>query len=102
MRPLGDIARALLHHASTPGTVREVCQRAQVGYSVGAYTASRLLSAGLLAPAADAPAPARQGRGRPPMVVQAAPAEPDDESALATLQRAFWPRRPTALEWDAL
>lgn len=101
MRPLGDIARALLQHASTPGTVREVCQRAQVGYQVGAYTASRLLSAGLLAPAPDAPAPVRQGRGRPPMVVQAAQPE-DDDSALATLQRAFWPRRPTALEWDAL
>lgn len=100
MRPLGDIARALLEHASTPGTVREVCQRAQVGYAVGAYTASRLLMAGKLE-RAEAPAPARTGRGRPPMLVQAAQPE-DDDSALATLQRAFWPRRPTALEWDAL
>lgn len=101
MRPLGEIARAMLDHASTPGTVRQVCERAQVGYSVGAYTASRLLSAGLLAPATDAPAPPRQGRGRPPRVVQAV-AEPDDDSVLQLLQRAFAPRRPSTLEWDAL
>jgi hypothetical protein len=100
MRPLGDIARALLEHAGTPGTVREVCQRAQVGYAVGAYTATRLLMTGRLE-RAEAPVHARAGRGRPPMLVQAAQPE-DEESTLSTLQRAFWPRRPTALEWDAL
>lgn len=101
MRPLGDIARALLQHAGQPGTVRQVCERAQVGYQVGAYTASRLLSAGLMVADDDAPPPPRAGRGRPPMVVKAAP-EPDDESVMQMLQRAFVPRRPTALEWDAL
>lgn len=101
MRPLGDIARAMLDHASTPGTVRQVCERAQVGYSVGAYTASRLLSAGLLAADADAAPAPRAGRGRPPRVVKAV-AEPDDDSVLHLLQRAFAPQRPTALEWDAL
>jgi len=101
MRPLGDIARALLQHAGTPGTVRQVCERAQVGYGVGAYTASRLLSAGLLVADAEAPPPQRAGRGRPPMVVKVAP-EPDDDGVMQMLQRAFAPRRPTALEWDAL
>jgi hypothetical protein len=99
MRPLGDIARALLEHASQPGTVRQVCERAQVGYGVGAYTASRLLMTGRLE-RAEAPAQ-RAGRGRPAMLVQAAAPE-DDESALAMLQRAFWPRQPTAREWEAL
>jgi hypothetical protein len=101
MRPLGDIARAMLQHASTPGTVREVCERAHVGYGTGAYTASRLLSAGLLVADAKAPAPQRAARGRPPMVVMVAP-EHDDEGVVHLLQRAFALRRPTALEWDAL
>ena len=101
MRPLGDIARAMLQHAGTPGTVRQVCDRAQVGYQVGAYTASRLLSAGLLVPDADAAVPQRAGPGRPARVVKAAP-EPDDDGVMPLLQHAWAQRRPTALEWDAL
>jgi hypothetical protein len=100
MRPLGDIASAMLQHASTPGTVRQVCERAQVGYGAGAYTASRLLTAGLLVRHADAQPP-RAGRGRPPMLVMAAP-EPDDDSVMLVLQRGFAQHRPAAWEWDAL
>ncbi len=101
MRPLGDIAQALIQHAGTPAPVRLLCERAQVGYDVGRYTTSRLLQRGLLVLAPDAPA-VRQGRGRPAQLVMAAPAGADEEaSAMALLQRSFWDA-PPALEWESL
>jgi hypothetical protein len=69
MRPLGELAQALLNHAAAPGTVRQLCERAQVGYGPGRYTASRLLAAGQLR-AVDAVQ--GSGPGRPAAVVQAA------------------------------
>jgi hypothetical protein len=70
MRPPGDLARALASAARQPGTVRELCQRAQVGFDVGRKTASRLLQRGELEVLGVAPA---AGPGRPPSVVVAAP-----------------------------
>jgi len=83
MRPLGEVAHALMAAAATPGTVRDVCERAQVGYDVGRYTASRLIQRGWLrqaAPADDVAEPVRSGPGRPAAVVVAAqpPAEGDE------------------------
>jgi hypothetical protein len=78
MRPVGDIALALQQAAVVPGTVKALCQRAQVGYSLGRCTASRMLRRGQLVPAAvqasEAPA-VRCGRGRPPLLVVAAQAQ---------------------------
>jgi hypothetical protein len=48
MRPLGGVALALLRAAQEPGTVQEVCVRAQVGTAAGRYTASRLIGRGAL------------------------------------------------------
>ena len=52
-RPSGEIAKALLQAAgASHGTVAELAVRAQVGFSVARYTASRLLSRGQLEVAA--------------------------------------------------
>lgn len=52
MRPRGSygpVAQALIDAArAAPGAVRELCERAQVGYSAGQYTASRLVDSGAL------------------------------------------------------
>jgi hypothetical protein len=60
MRPRGthgDIAAALLQAAQTPGTVRDLAGRAQVGYATARYTVSRLVDRGeLVVHAAGRPA----------------------------------------------
>jgi hypothetical protein len=44
----GPVAQALLQAADEqPGTVRELAQRANVGYAVSRYSVSRLVSAGV-------------------------------------------------------
>lgn len=52
MRPrgsYGDVARALCDAAgAAPGTVRQLADRAQVGYDLARCTASRLIDAGVL------------------------------------------------------
>lgn len=49
MRPRGEIANALSAAAkSGPGTVADMCRRAQVGMAAGRYTASRMLDRGEL------------------------------------------------------
>jgi hypothetical protein len=73
MRPRGEIASALLQAASAPGTVKQLCQRAQVGYMAGQYTASRMLQRGELVPVDTAQG---AGPGRPALVVQAAQGVP--------------------------
>lgn len=87
MRPVGDVAQALFSAAAVPGTVKDFCQRAQVGYAVGRYTASRMLRRGELVPAAEAAntQPARAGavRGRRPALLVAA-------RPCATQQQALW------------
>ncbi len=81
MRPVGEVAQALYSAAAVPGTVKDFCARARVGYAVGRYTASRMLSRGLLVPV---PAPEGQAqvlqdgaaqprvRGRRPVLLMAA------------------------------
>lgn len=71
MRPLGEFSRALHSAATEPGTVRQLCERAQVGYDVGRKTASRMRQRGDLV-VHDTPAPARPGPGRPACVMVAA------------------------------
>lgn len=52
MRPVGsygDLAQALADAAvHGPGTVRQLAERAQVGYQAAAYTASRMVQRGQL------------------------------------------------------
>lgn len=49
MRPRGEISMALAAAAkSGPGTVADMCRRAQVGMAAGRYTASRMVDRGEL------------------------------------------------------
>ena len=53
-RPFGEVSLALLGAARVgPGTVVQLAERACVGYATARYTASRLVSTGVLARAAD-------------------------------------------------
>ena len=70
MRPRGEIAQALHCAAAQPGTVRQLCERAQVGYVVGQYTACRMVQRGELHPV-DVVAPRGAGPGRPAAVLVA-------------------------------
>ncbi len=92
----GTVATALLSAAARePGTVVQLAERACVGYGAARYTASRLVSAGALAP---------RSAGRPVVLgaacVAAAGAAADEaagssavHAALDTL-RSFWESRP--------
>lgn len=54
MRPPGEISIALLTEArEAPGTVRDLAERAQVGYAAARYTASRLVQRGELVELTD-------------------------------------------------
>ena len=95
MRPLGEIAQALRSAAVEPGTVRQICERAQVAYGVGRYTASRMWQRGELVEHGE-PAPARPGPGRPASVLVAAGAGPQPVCDLGVvLSRSFW-EQPSA------
>ena len=86
MRPPGDFARALASAARQPGTVRQLCERAQVGFDVGRKTASRMLGRGeLLVLEVEPPT----GPGRPAAVVVAAECAPA-ATRLDALPRSFW------------
>lgn len=64
----GEVARAMLQAAWPPARVTQVCERAQVGYGVGRYTATRLVQAGELV-VVSVPPPAQGTLGRPAAVV---------------------------------
>lgn len=88
----GDISRALIDQArAAPSTVRELCERAQVGYDAGRRTASRLLGTGALE---------RLNDERPAVLgAPGAPAAPDaaaapGRSAAALRLEAAWRGRP--------
>ena len=90
MRPVGEVAQALYSAAAVPGTVKDFCTRARVGYAVGRYTASRMMRRGELVPVPDCQAqllpagPAVQGtRGRRPVLLMAA-------RPCATQQHGLW------------
>jgi len=77
----GGIALALRDAAASgPATVRVLCERAQVGYDAGRYTASRLVAAGQLVPV-------QPGR---PMVLAQAPEGDELGDHLVMLHRSFW------------
>lgn len=101
MRPPGEIALALRSAASAPGTVRQLCERAQVGYVVGQYTACRMVQRGELQPVATVPARGA-GPGRKAAVLVAAPAvaaataEPEADPWAAL--HSFWERPPLAVD----
>lgn len=79
----GDVALALRDAAvSGPAPVRVLCERAQVGYAAGRYTASRLVAAGQLVPV-------QTGR---PMVLAVPPAGDELADRLDALHRSFWER----------
>jgi hypothetical protein len=102
MRPLGDVALALLDAArEAPGPVLQLAHRAQVGYSVARYTASRMVDRGDLVVV-------QPGR---PAVLGVAPAQvpagDDMGDALDELHRSFWhaqalPERDDLSEFAAL
>lgn len=87
MRPrgsFGEVGRALLSAASSgPGTVREIAQRANVGYDVAAKCASRYLASGDLV---------RLTEGRPAVVTTPAlaPAGETLGDHLSVLSKSFW------------
>lgn len=55
-RPAGEVSQALVSAAAQagPGTVRELAERACVGYAAARYTSSRLVSRGELVPVSAA------------------------------------------------
>lgn len=88
MRPRGThggIARAILHVADEPATVRELAERAQVGYGVARYTASRLVDRGHLEVVAS---------GRPAVLqrAEAAPTAAAVRPAPLVLDALWWGR----------
>lgn len=77
----GDVALALQRAAASgPAPVRVLCERAQVGYAAGRYTASRLVAAGELVPV-------QPGR---PMTLALPPAGDTLGDHLDALHRSFW------------
>lgn len=101
MRPPGDYAQALYRAASTPATVRDHCERAQVGYGVGRYTATRMLQRGDLVRVPATSSAPRCGPGRPPMVVVAASAVRDGLDAVTqVMQTSFWERPGPSLDTE--
>jgi hypothetical protein len=73
-----------------PGTVADLAERAQVGYSAARYTASRLVRAGELVPL-NTGRPAMLSVGSGPRPVQR---QLDALDALDMATRSFWDRVP--------
>lgn len=88
MRPRGEIRLALLAEArKAPGSVRELAQRAQVGFSAAAYTASRMLASEELQIAE----PGRPAKLSAP-AEQSAPAADAAREVFDLIHRSFWDR----------
>ena len=85
MRPrgtFGEVGRALLQEAQRqPGTVKQLAERAQVGYQAAAATASRYLQGGQLV---------RVSSGRPAVLAASKPSE--DGDAFLILSLTLWSR----------
>lgn len=85
-RPLGDVSRALLSAAEHgPGNVRELAQRACVGYDVARYKAKDLVRMGALQPLTE----------ERPRVLGLPQHRAQHEDAFVMLERSFWERAPT-------
>lgn len=75
MRPMGPIAKAMRQAAAQkPGSVRELAQRAQVGYAAACYTATRMVQRGELVPVTTSRPVVLQAAGDVPPDPPAAPA----------------------------
>lgn len=89
MRPrgsFGEVAQAMLAAAERgPGPVRELAERAQVGYDVARYTASRLVSVGELV--------VLDPDARPATLARPEDAANGVDAALDELERSFWERQ---------
>lgn len=83
----GEIGRAMVNAAASgPASVRELAERAQVGYDAARYTASRLVRMGALEVAEE---------GRPVVLAIAGAsqrAEPEAIEQLEVAIRSFWER----------
>lgn len=80
MRPYGDITLALAAAAAKgPAPARQLCERAQVGFGVGAVTCTRMVERGQLV----------RSEGRP-AVLALPPGGDAMGDALAELQARFW------------
>jgi hypothetical protein len=81
----GEVGLALVRAAEHgPGTARQLAERVCVGYTAARYTASRLVSAGVLARTDERPA--RLGLpGALPLLAQ-----PKDAGTVGVLPRSFW------------
>lgn len=87
MRPHGDIRMALLKAAEeAPGSVRELAERAQVGYTAARYTASRMLDRDELMVVEEG-RPARLSAPNCPAIPPGGETLAD---ALQRLHRSFW------------
>jgi hypothetical protein len=84
MRPagtFGDVRQALCKAAaSSPGSVRELATRAQVGFGTAAYTASRMVSDGQLVRLTDSR----------PAVLGLPDEVPTMAARMEDLRRSFW------------
>lgn len=81
---LGEVGQALVQAAARgPGTARELAERVCVGYTAARYTASRLVSAGVLDRTDERPA----RLGLPGTLPTAAPQQ---AAAAPLLPRSFW------------
>lgn len=89
MRPrgsFGGVARALLDAANHgPGPVRELAERAQVGYRSAAVNCSRLVARGELV--------VLDADERPAKLARPSDAVNDVDAALDELGRSFWERQ---------
>jgi hypothetical protein len=81
MRPMGPIAKAMRQAAAQqPGSVRELAERAQVGYAAACYTATRMVQRGQLVPLTTSR----------PVVLQAVDAAESPAEALPQRQVQWW------------
>lgn len=91
MRPrgtFGEVGRALLSEAQRqPGTVKQLAERAQVGYHAAASTASRYVQGGQLV---------RVGGGRPAVLAVALAVEAPAGDAFLILSMSLWQRQAAA------
>ena len=87
----GEVGQALVKAATHgPGTARELAERVCVGYTAARYTASRLVSAGVLARTDERPA--RLGL---PGTLQAAVPQ---LASSPVLPRSFWDTPPDGFD----
>lgn len=91
MRPrgsYGEVGRALIDQAKKqPGTVRELAQRAQVGYVTAAKTASRFVQAGELV---------KLNEGRPAVLALPDQGSQPEGNVFLLLSPSLWRREAAA------